>query len=62
MAKSPIQETHNLRFTGVLNTDGEEITMEFEDLDEETKTLKELIEKFNGETVAVTFQLKTEIE
>ena len=59
MAKSPINETHNLRFTGVLNTDGEEISMEFEELG--VKTLRELIEKFNGESVAVSFQLKSEI-
>ena len=33
--------------------------MEFDELG--VKTLRELIEKFNGENVAVTFQLKSEI-
>ena len=59
MAKSPINETHSLKFTGILNTDEQEMSMEFDELG--VKTLRELIEKFNGENVAVTFQLKSEI-
>lgn len=59
MAKSPINETHRLKFTGILNTDDEEMSMEFDELG--VKTIRELIEKFNGENVAVTFQLKSEI-
>lgn len=59
MAKSPIQETHNLKFKGVLNTDTENITMEFEDLG--VKTIRELIEKFNGEMIDITVKLNNEI-
>lgn len=57
MAKSPITESHNLVLTGILNI--ENMTMEFDEIGE--KSLKELLEKFDSETVRISINLKNEI-
>lgn len=57
MAKSPITESHNKVITGIL--DLENMQMEFDEIG--TRTFKELFEKFDGENVKITINLKNEI-
>ena len=54
-----IKETHRIAIDGTLNTDGEDIIIEMDELG--SRNLKEEIAKFNGEMVAITVVLKSEV-
>ena len=54
-----IKETHRIAIDGTLNTDGEGIIIEMDELG--SRNLKEEIAKFNGEMVAITVVLKSEV-
>jgi len=57
MAKSPIKEVHSLTLEGILDLNT--MTMEFDEIGK--KDLKNLLEKFDEESVTVTIKLKNDI-
>ncbi len=57
MGKSPITEVHSKTLSGILDLDT--MTMDFEEIGK--KSLKDLLDSFDGENVKITVNLKNEV-